>query len=149
MWAINATTRIYLAVGTTDMRLGFNGLSALVEHQLKQSPVSGYLFAFCNRRRNRMKLLFWDGSGLWHCVRDRPARLLRVGRGPPQNRTSPIKASGSSHDGFAPKAIYSLMLNPSSSSGLDDVATSNPINRCPPSLITGFPGSVSPLSTLL
>ena len=69
MWAINATTRIYLAVGTTDMRLGFNGLSALVEHQLKQSPVSGHLFAFCNRRRNRLKLLFWDGSGLWQCAK--------------------------------------------------------------------------------
>ena len=67
MWAINATTRIYLAVGITDMRLGFNGLSALVEHQLKQSPLSGHLFAFCNRRRNRLKLLFWDGSGLWQC----------------------------------------------------------------------------------
>jgi len=75
MWAINATTRIFLAQGATDMRLGFNGLCALVEHQIRESPVSGHLFAFCNRRRNRLKLLFWDGSGLWVC-----AKRLEAGR---------------------------------------------------------------------
>ena len=69
MWSINATTRIYLATGVTDMRMGINGLSALAENKIKQSPLSGHLFAFCNRRRNRLKILFWDGSGLWICAK--------------------------------------------------------------------------------
>ena len=60
-------TRIYLAVGSTDMRKAINGLSILVEDQLQQDPFSGYLFAFCNRRRNMVKILYWDRNGfcLW------------------------------------------------------------------------------------
>ena len=48
-------TRVFLACGVTDMRKGFNSLYAIVEHQLKQDPTSGHLFAFCNRKRNRLK----------------------------------------------------------------------------------------------
>ena len=47
------------------MRKGFNGLSAAVESLIRQDPLSGHVFAFCNRRRNMLKLLCWDGSGLW------------------------------------------------------------------------------------
>ncbi len=75
MFAISPATRIYLAAGSTDMRLGFNGLSALVENQMKQNPLSGHLFAFCNKRRNRLKILYWDGSGLI-CY----AKRLEMGR---------------------------------------------------------------------
>jgi transposase len=67
MWAISPTTRIFLAAGVTDMRMGYNGLSALVENSLGQQPTSGHLYAFCNRRRNRLKVLYWDGSGLIVC----------------------------------------------------------------------------------
>lgn len=61
-------TRIYLAVGSTDMRKAINGLSILVEDVLELNPLSGHLFAFCNKRRNMVKILYWDRNGfcLWH-----------------------------------------------------------------------------------
>jgi transposase len=62
-----AHIRIYLAVGSTDMRKAINGLSILVEDQLELDPFSGHLFVFCNRRRNMVKILYWDRNGfcLW------------------------------------------------------------------------------------
>jgi transposase len=61
-------TRIYLAAGSTDMRKAINGLSILVEDQMELDPFSGHLFVFCNRRRNMVKILYWDRNGfcLWH-----------------------------------------------------------------------------------
>ena len=63
-----AQTRIYLAVGVTDMRKAINGLSILVEDQMQLDPFSGHMFVFCNRRRNMIKILYWDRTGfcLWH-----------------------------------------------------------------------------------
>jgi len=58
-------TRIYLAAGVTDTRKGFEGLYGLVRDRLEMDPLSGHLFCFCNRRRTRLKLLYFDGSGLW------------------------------------------------------------------------------------
>ena len=51
------------------MRKSFNGLAAIVEHQLAKDPLSGHVFIFCNRRRDRVKVLVWDGSGLWVCAK--------------------------------------------------------------------------------
>jgi transposase len=65
MLGLGAATRIYLAVGATDMRKGFDGLFALVGQQLALDPLSGHLFLFCNRPRTRLKVLYFDGSGLW------------------------------------------------------------------------------------
>ena len=61
-------TKVYLAVGITDMRKSINGLSILVENTLEMDPFCGHLFAFCNRRRNMIKILYWDRNGfcLWH-----------------------------------------------------------------------------------
>jgi transposase len=67
--ALGAATRIYLASGATDMRKGFDGLLALVQHRLELDPLSGHLFLFCNRPRTRLKALYWDGSGLWVCAK--------------------------------------------------------------------------------
>ena len=67
MFGLGAATRIYVATGATDMRLGFNGLYGLVCNRLQCDPLSGHLFLFANSRRNRMKVLFFDGSGLWVC----------------------------------------------------------------------------------
>jgi len=61
-------TRIYLATGSTDMRKAINGLSILVQEHMDLDPFSGHLFVFCNRRRNIIKVLYWDRTGfcLWH-----------------------------------------------------------------------------------
>lgn len=75
MLGIGAATRVYLAVGATDMRKGFEGLHGLVRQRLQADPLSGHLFLFCNRPRTRLKVLFWDGSGLWVC-----AKRLEKGR---------------------------------------------------------------------
>jgi transposase len=66
---MGAATRIFVATGVTDMRLAFNGLYALAAGQLQQDPQSGHLFLFANKRRDRMKILFFDGSSLWVCAR--------------------------------------------------------------------------------
>jgi transposase len=69
MLGLGAATRIYVATGVTDMRLAFDGLYALVVGQLKQYPQSGHLFLFSNKRRDRMRILFFDGVSLWVCSR--------------------------------------------------------------------------------
>lgn len=60
--------RVYLAIGSTDMRKAINGLSIMVEQAMDLNPFSGDLFVFCNRRRNIIKILYWDRNGfcLWH-----------------------------------------------------------------------------------
>lgn len=65
MLSISPATKIYLAAGPTDMRKSFNSLSAIVINDIEKDPLSGHLFVFCNRARNRLKILMWDGSGLW------------------------------------------------------------------------------------
>jgi transposase len=69
MFGLGAATRIYVAVGSTDMRKGFEGLYGLVRDQLGLDPLSGHLCLFCNKGRNRLKVLYWDGSGLWICAK--------------------------------------------------------------------------------
>lgn len=72
---IGPATKVYLLAGSTDMRLGYDGLFALARGLLDADPLSGHLFAFCNKGRNRIKILYWDGSGLWLC-----AKRLEKGR---------------------------------------------------------------------
>ncbi len=57
-------TKIWLAAGVTDMRRGFDGLSAKVQTVLEQQPFSGHVFVFRGRRGDIVKLLWWDGDGL-------------------------------------------------------------------------------------
>ena len=75
MFVWGPATRIYLAAGATDMRKGFEGLFGLARDRLQLEPLSGHVFLFSNAHRNRLKLLFWDGSGLWVC-----AKRLEKGR---------------------------------------------------------------------
>ena len=72
MFGLGPATRIYLAAGATDMRKGFDGLYGLVRDRLLCEPLSGHLFLFCNAQRNRLKVLLWDGSGLWVCAKRLP-----------------------------------------------------------------------------
>ena len=67
MIGFGSATRVYLAAGATDMRKGFDGLYGMARDRLRIDPLSGHLFVFCNGRRNRLKVLYWDGSGLWIC----------------------------------------------------------------------------------
>ena len=60
----SAGMKIYLASGVTDMRRGFNGLQGQVTSVLEQDPLSGHLFLFVNRRRDKLKILYWDVDGL-------------------------------------------------------------------------------------
>ena len=67
MLTLSSGIRVYLAIGNTDMRKAINGLSILVESRFSLDPFSGHLFVFTNRRRNILKVLYWDRNGfcLW------------------------------------------------------------------------------------
>ena len=75
MFGLGPATKIYIAVEGVDMRKGFDGLYGLVRDRLGHDPLSGHLFLFSNRDRTRLKILVWDGSGLWVC-----AKRLEKGR---------------------------------------------------------------------
>ena len=64
MIPLQASGRIYLACGHTDMRRGFDGLAVMVQEVLTHDPHSGALFAFRGKRGDLLKLLWWDGQGL-------------------------------------------------------------------------------------
>ncbi len=65
MISLPAGTRIWIAAGVTDMRRGFHGLSAQVQTVLEQQPLSGHVFVFRGRRGDIVKVLWFDGDGLW------------------------------------------------------------------------------------
>jgi transposase len=64
MFSLTAATRIYLYRAPCDMRKSFDGLCGLIRSELGADPLSGSLFVFVNRRRNMVKLLYWDRDGL-------------------------------------------------------------------------------------
>ena len=66
MFLPEADIRIWLCTQPTDMRKSFNGLSALVKSQLEEDPLSGQLFAFINKRKTQMKVLYFDRTG--YCI---------------------------------------------------------------------------------
>lgn len=61
--------RIWLVCEPTDMCLGIDGLSARIQNRLGRPPCDGSVFAFSNRARTRVKLVVWDGTGVWLCQR--------------------------------------------------------------------------------
>lgn len=69
MFGLTTATRVFVATGATGMRIGFDGLFGLVRDTLGEDPLSGHLFVFANRARTRIKILVWDGSGLWVCAK--------------------------------------------------------------------------------
>jgi transposase len=75
MLNICSGTRVFVATGPVDLRASFNKLFALTQSVLKEDPLSGHWFVFTNQDRDRVKILFWDGTGLWVC-----AKRLEKGR---------------------------------------------------------------------
>ena len=69
MLSLSTATRIFVALDPVDMRQSFNGLYARVQTVLQEEPTSGHWFVFTNKLRNRLKILFWDGSGLFVCAK--------------------------------------------------------------------------------
>jgi len=65
MLSFSGGLKILVALEPCDMRKNFNGLQALVSETLKEDIKQGKLFVFTNRRHTRLKILYWDGSGLW------------------------------------------------------------------------------------
>jgi transposase len=65
MLSFHGGLKIFLAIEPCDMRRGFNGLFALAQNQLNEDPLDGGLFIFSNKKRNRIKVLYFDGTGLW------------------------------------------------------------------------------------
>ena len=63
MLALTAATQIYLYRAPCDMRKSFDGLCGLIRSELGAAPLSGSLFVFVNRRRNMVKLIYWDRDG--------------------------------------------------------------------------------------
>ena len=69
MLSFAGSLKVFVALEPCDMRKGFNGLHALVTQRLGEDPRAGALFVFINRRRSRIKILCWDGTGLWVCTK--------------------------------------------------------------------------------
>jgi transposase len=64
MLSLPASVRVYLSTQPADMRKGFDGLCVLVQQVFQRDPLEGHLFLFLNRRRDRLKILYWDRDGL-------------------------------------------------------------------------------------
>lgn len=65
MLSFAGALKVYVALEPADMRKSFNGLAAIVEHHFQGDLRDGALYLFTNKRRNLIKILFWDGTGLW------------------------------------------------------------------------------------
>jgi transposase len=87
MLSLSPATRVFVALAPVDMRKSFNGLYTYAQEVLQQSPTSGHLFVFTNKLRNRLKILFWDGSGLWVCAKrlEKGTFAWPKGEGPSQS----------------------------------------------------------------
>lgn len=65
MITLSSNTTVYLARGATDMRKAIDGLMVLVQDVLQADPFSSHLFVFCNRVRDKIKILYWHNNGFW------------------------------------------------------------------------------------
>lgn len=83
MFSVPASVRVFVATGPVDLRRGFDGLAALTREVLEQDPLSGHLFAFRNRRGDRLKVLFFAAGGycLFYKRLERGTFRLPVGEG--------------------------------------------------------------------
>lgn len=99
MFALSSAVRIYVAVQPVDMRKQFNGLWACAQETLREDPRSGAMFVFLNKDRDRLKILYWDGTGPWVM-----AKRLEKGR-----FSYPKSASGKVKLSLTPEALGMLV----------------------------------------
>lgn len=99
MIALPAAVRIYVALAPVDMRRQYDGLWAAAQQQLGEDPKQGALFCFTNRDRTRLKLLYWDGTGVWVL-----AKRLERGR-----FSWPVASAGKTKLALAPEALALLV----------------------------------------
>ena len=69
MLTLGGGARIFVALGATDMRKSFDTLAQLARDRIGEDPLGGALFVFCNRHRNRLKILWFDRGGFWLVAR--------------------------------------------------------------------------------
>jgi len=108
-----SVNQVYLATGVTDMRKSINGLSIIVSQLLERDPFDGSVFVFCNRQRDKLKILHWEHNGFWLYYR-------RLDKGKFQWPSNVDKQSFSLslrelqwlHDGLSPiqSAVHSAVL---------------------------------------
>jgi transposase len=101
---LSAAVRVFLCTRPTDMRKGFDGLSGLVQECFSQDLLTGHLFLFLNRRRDRIKLLYFDRDGLAIWYKKYPSDCTPLchftgNRGLPDNLAGwPVTAGGMGSD---------------------------------------------------
>jgi transposase len=82
--------KVYLATGSTDMRKSINGLAVIVQEYFKLDPFSSNLFVFCNKNRNKLKILHWQHNGFWLHYRRLEKGLFKW---PKESNDSPLTLS--------------------------------------------------------
>ena len=83
MLSIPASVSVFLHREPVDFRKAHDGLVAIVRQALREDPLDGSLYVFLNRRRDRIKLIQWDGNGLWlHYKRLEQGTFRTLGEGP-------------------------------------------------------------------
>jgi len=69
MLSFTGSLKVFVALEPCDLRKSFNGLHALASERLGEDPMGGALFVFTNRQHTRLKILYWDGTGLWVMIK--------------------------------------------------------------------------------
>ena len=69
MLSFPGNVKVFLATEPADLRKSFTGLWALTVNRLKDDPTDGSLYVYTNKRKNRVKILYWDGTGLWVMIK--------------------------------------------------------------------------------
>ena len=93
MLSFPSRVRIFVASEPQDLRKGFDGLAAATRQVIREDPLSGHLFVYLNRRRNKVKLLIWEPGGYWLLYRRLECGRFRLPQDPPPGRRHVVMES--------------------------------------------------------